>query len=254
MVEKNAKDMNNVGIFKRPLFFASIILGLAFIIGMSIFGYLFYLSRIPQKTLTVTGSARERVISDLAKWSSNYSVKVTESKLEEGFKLIKSFEKNVLEIFKENGISEDEITISAISVNELYVDPERQTERFYILTQQIYVETKDVEHIAQKSKSIIQKILDTGIAFQSFPVEYYYSKLPEKRVQLLSEAVKDARRRAEEIAKSGGLKVGKVLSARSGVVQVLAPNSVEISDYGSYDTSTLEKEIMVTVNVVFEAK
>jgi hypothetical protein len=71
---------------------------------------------------------------------------------------------------------------------------------------------------------------------------------------LLSSVVRDVRRRAEEIAESGGLKVGKVISARSGVAQVLAPNSVEISDYGTYDTSTKEKEIMLTVNVTFEAK
>jgi len=92
------------------------------------------------------------------------------------------------------------------------------------------------------------------VTFQAAPMEYYHSKLAEKRIQLLSSVVRAARKRAEEIAKSGGLTIGKVISARSGVVQVLAPNSVDISDYGSYDTSMKEKEIMVTVNVVFEAK
>ncbi|MEN3043409.1 MAG: SIMPL domain-containing protein [Fervidobacterium sp.] len=221
---------------------------------MTIFGYLLYLSRLPQKTLTVTGSAREKVISDIAKWKSGYSVRVSEPNLQDGFKLMKSYEKIVLEIFKENGIDINQLDLSAISVNEEYSDPQIKTERSYVLYQSIYLVTKDVQHVYEKSKNITQRVLDTGIAFQSYPVEYYYSKLAEKRVQLLSQAVRDARKRAEEIAKSGGLKVGKVLSAKSGVVQVLAPNSVEVSDYGSYDTSTIEKEIMVTVNVVFEAK
>jgi hypothetical protein len=35
---------------------------------------------------------------------------------------------------------------------------------------------------------------------------------------------------------------------------VLVPNSVDVSDYGSYDTSSIEKEIMVTVHPVFGLK
>ncbi|MEJ5258431.1 MAG: SIMPL domain-containing protein [Fervidobacterium sp.] len=244
--------MNNGKSYSNLIF--STVLGVSFIVGMAVFGYFFYLSKLPQKALTVTGSAREMVVSDIAKWSSNFSVKVSESKLNEGFKSMKVSERHVLEIFRESGIKDDEISLSAISVSELYTDPERIAERQYVLAQYITVQTDDVERIAQKAKEITQKILDSGLVFQSNPVEYYYSKLPEKRIQLLSEAVRDARRRAEEIAKSSNLRVGKVISARSGVVQVLAPNSVEVSDYGTYDTSTREKEVMVTVNVVFEAK
>lgn len=251
--EENVK-LDNSKSTKRFVSMGAIILGISFIIGMAVFGYFFYLSKLPQKTLTVTGSARERVMSDVAKWSANYSVKVSEETLKEGFKAMKFYEQSILKVFEENGIDTNKIASSAISVNELYVDPERQTSRYYVLNQQFLLETSDVENIAEKVKVITQKILDMGIAFQSFPIEYYYSKLPEKRIQLLSSAVRDARRRAEEIATSGELKVGKVLSAKSGVVQVLAPNSLEVSDYGSYDTSTVEKEIMVTVNVVFEAK
>uniref|UniRef100_A0A7V4KBC1 DUF541 domain-containing protein n=1 Tax=Fervidobacterium pennivorans TaxID=93466 RepID=A0A7V4KBC1_FERPE len=239
---------------RQSILTASVILGVAFVIGMAIFGYFFYLSRLPQKSLSVTGSARELVISDVARWSSNYSVKVSETKLNQGFRLMKEYEKKVLETFRRNGIDDEETSLSAISVTELYVEPGQDTERQYVLTQYIDVQTNDVEGIAEKVKNITQEILDLGVAFQANFVEYYYSKLAEKRVQLLSSAMKDARRRAEEIAKSGGLKVGKVLSAKSGVVQVLAPNSVEVSDYGTYDTSTKEKEIMVTVNVTFEAK
>ena len=56
------------------------------------------------------------------------------------------------------------------------------------------------------------------------------------------------------IATAGGNSVGAIKSASSGVVQVLAPNSVEVSDYGQYDTSKIDKEIMVTVKATFEIK
>jgi len=37
-------------------------------------------------------------------------------------------------------------------------------------------------------------------------------------------------------------------------VQVLSPNSIEVSDYGSYDTQTIQKEVMVTARAVFLLK
>ena len=70
----------------------------------------------------------------------------------------------------------------------------------------------------------------------------------------MSDAIKDAKSRAEKIAEGTGRKVGSVQEASSGVVQVLTPNSIEVSDYGSYDTSSIEKEVMVTVKASFRLK
>jgi hypothetical protein len=39
-----------------------------------------------------------------------------------------------------------------------------------------------------------------------------------------------------------------------GVVQVMQVDSVDVSDYGSYDTSTINKDVMVTVKTVFGLK
>ncbi len=85
-------------------------------------------------------------------------------------------------------------------------------------------------------------------------MEYYYSKLPDLRVSLLSDAVKDAKARAEQIAQGTGRGIGNVLSASNGVVQVISPNSVDVSDYGSYDTSSIEKDVMVTIKASFRLK
>lgn len=70
-------------------------------------------------------------------------------------------------------------------------------------------------------------------------------------MELLSEAVKDAQNRAGKIAQSSGNEVGSLKSASVGVVQVLPVNSTEISDYGTYDTSSIEKEVMITVRATF---
>jgi hypothetical protein len=43
-------------------------------------------------------------------------------------------------------------------------------------------------------------------------------------------------------------------TAWAGVIQVLPPNSLDVSDYGSYDLSTKEKEVSATVTVSFQLK
>ena len=68
---------------------------------------------------------------------------------------------------------------------------------------------------------------------------------------LIGKAVTDAKARATEIAKSVGQSVGRLQSASSGVVQVMAPNSTDVADYGSYDTSTIDKQVMVTAKATF---
>ena len=73
-------------------------------------------------------------------------------------------------------------------------------------------------------------------------------------MSLLGKAVKDAKARALSIAENSGAGVGSLESVSGGIVQVLAPNSTDISDYGSYDTSTIEKDIMVTVKAEFGIK
>jgi hypothetical protein len=85
-------------------------------------------------------------------------------------------------------------------------------------------------------------------------LEYSYTKLPELRVSLLSDAVKDAKARAAKLAESSGKKVDVLKSASVGVVQVLPVNSVDVSDYGTYDTSKIDKDVMVTVKAAFTLK
>jgi len=56
------------------------------------------------------------------------------------------------------------------------------------------------------------------------------------------------------IAENDNRKVGNLRSASIGVTQVLAADSVDVSDYGTYDTSTEDKDVMVTVRAVFRIK
>ena len=138
-------------------------------------------------------------------------------------------------------------------MNEVYDNTNGQ-EKNYNLVQTITIQSNDVAKISDLSKNTSSLVTDKGIIFATTALEYYYSKLPEARVELLANAVADSKARAEQLAKAGGKTIGSLQSASSGVVQVMAPNSVEVSDYGVYDTSSIDKEIMVTVKSSFEIK
>jgi hypothetical protein len=205
-----------------------------------------------ENTLSVTGSARIRVTSDIVRWVGVFSRNVPEDSLNKGYQQMSRDLSKVLEFYKENGIDTKDIIISPVSVEKPWIY-NKEAPREYILRQTVELQSKEVDKITSLAKNF-QGLLDRGVIFSTESLEYYYSKLPELRVTLLTEAMNDAKARAERIAQSTGQRVGRLKSASMGVVQVLAPNSTEVSDYGTYDTTTIEKEIMVAVRAVFILK
>lgn len=227
-----------------------LILGLALIISAGIGSFTFYKLR-SMDYLSTTGSAKKAVISDKVKWATSITRPVKVSTIKDGYAKMDTDLKEVKNFLTANGIPEEAIDISPILMNEVY-EQNPGPEKSYNLVQNIEVQSSDVQKISDLSKNTNSLVTNKGVLFTTTALEYYYSKLPEIRVELLADAVKDAQARATQLATAGGKKIGTLKSASSGVVQVMAPNSVEVSDYGMYDTSKINKEIMVTVKASFE--
>jgi uncharacterized protein len=149
------------------------------------------------------------------------------------------------------GITDEQMTISPVQMNQDYSNQNGPHD--YTLQQNIDIQSSDVEKITAIAKNV-QTIIDKGVIFSSYGLQYYYSKLPDVRVNLLGDAIADAKSRAEKIAASAGGNVGTLRSASSGVVQVISSNATDVSDYGTYDTSAIQKDIMVTVKASFGMK
>lgn len=228
-------------------------MGACLIISATIWASAYY-NKDSSNSLSVTGSASKEVVSDSAKFTGDFSRIVKISSLKSGYDQMSSDLKIVKDFLKEQGIDDKIVTISPVSMNENYnYNSNYQTEKEYTLRQQVEVASSDVSKItslAQKTQNLINK----GVVFSTNPVEYYYTKLPELRVALLSDAIKDAKARAEKMAEATGKKIGDLKSAASGVVQVLPSNSLEVSDYGTYDTAKINKNVMVTVRAAFGLK
>jgi hypothetical protein len=226
-----------------------LVLGLCIIIASGIASYTFFYVRTKGDTLAVTGSVKQLVTSDLAKWTGAFQRNIPQEDLKAGYAQMKQDEEKVLEFFKGYGYAESDVLISPVFMEAPFqYDPNAPKE--YILRQNVQIQSNDVNKVTEMTKNT-QALIDEGVIFSTYTLEYYYTKLPELRIELLGDAVEDAKLRAQAIAESTGLKVGTIESANAGVVQVLMVNSTEISDYGAYDTSTIEKEVMVTVTAIF---
>lgn len=229
-----------------------VILGVALVVAVIVGGIFYTTKTVGGNTLTVTGSAKMAVAADNVIWRSSISRNVGAAELKAGYAQLASDLKAVQAFLAKNGIDEKSVTISTVSLNQEYsqyaTDPKR-----YSLMQNIEINSMGVQKVTTIAKHV-EDLVNQGVLFQSYGLEYYYSKLSDARVNLLTDAITDARARAASMAKSSKQSVGKLQSASSGVVQVLSQGAVDNGDYGQYDTSKIDKEISVTVRAVFKVK
>lgn len=238
---------------RTRLIFISI-LGASLVLSSIIFGIFFYQSHQPEKTIKVVGSATERFGSDIIKWRIIIARSTGPNEVKSGYSLVKNDLQGLIELLTSNGISEKELTIQPVNTSPLYAQYEKSgAVSGYSVSQSVYLISHDValvEKIALNPSLLVEK----GILLQSSGLEYYSSKLDGIKKDLLAEATKDAKVRAEKIAKSSGDGITKIVSARVGVFQITEPYSTDVSDYGVYNTATKEKDITVTMNVEFGIK
>ena len=98
----------------------------------------------------------------------------------------------------------------------------------------------------------ISSLYAKGLEFQVFNPEFYYTQLAEIKIEIQSEAAKDAMNRAQKIAIATNSTLGPMRNARMGVLQITPINSNMVSDYGMNDVSSIQKEVTAVVNASFE--
>ena len=204
------------------------------------------------QVINVTGSARKNVRSDLIVWRAGYTVE-DESLLGAHTKL-KEDQSKVASFLNEHGGKEFSLyplQIREITARTSENENEAVTRRIgYRLQQRIEVRSSDVDatpRLATESTALLEQ----GVALISEGFEFIYTKSGEAKVEMMAEATKDARARAEQIASQGGRRLKERRSARMGVVQNNPLSSGATSWEGNNDTTSLEKTITATVSATF---
>jgi hypothetical protein len=225
--------------------------GLSFIIGLGILGLFLVQSRQSETSLRVVGYSSKLFESDLVKWNLTVQRNASPDALKEGYNRM-SADITAFKLFLiEKGIPEKEINIQPITSYP-------QNDNFgnltsYNLNQSVFILSPDIKKIEELALNP-EFFANRNMLLQNSNLAYLYSKLPELKKQLLSEATKDAVDRAREISGSAKTKLGKMKEARAGVFQITEPYSTDVADYGYYNTSTRSKSISVTLTAVFKLK
>lgn len=215
--------------------------------------------------ISVTGTAERLVESDAAKWNLMIVKQSTPENYAYVAKQLKEAGDVTVKYLINHGVQEKSITVSPItstvvcqSQNQVMYDGNGRQQCSgafnYSLSQTIIAEGDDPQVIKDLSLNAPSALSLLGVQVQTVSVDFFYTKLSEIRAELLELASKNAKERAVAIAKSTGNSIGSVKDASQGVFQVTQKNSTDVSDYGSYDTSTIEKKITAIVRASFEVK
>lgn len=202
--------------------------------------------------VTVTGSARQRIVSDYVVW--NFWVTSQQASPAAALRELGRWTERIRVFLRERGAREDEITLQPVFTEIVYGQtPEgQQTGKVagYRLTRSFEVRSSRIEGVralVEASASLFSE----GIPLSPQQPQFVYTQLAKLRPRLLAAATRDAMTRARVIVESTGRHLGDLRSVSVGVFQVTAPNSTDVSDYGIYDTSTVAKDVTAVVNVAF---
>ncbi len=234
------------------------IASLGFVIGLAILGSAVKNRNKSDHTISVTGLGTKKFTSDLITWNGNFSRNSFE--LQSAYNDLASDRKVISDYLISKGIKADEMVFSAVDIQKLYnysSDNSGNSSRTfagYQLTQTVSLESKEVQNIENISRNITE-IINRGIEFTSSPPNYFYTKLSEVKQQMIADATKDAKERAEKIAENAGAGLGNLKKATMGVIQITAPNSTEEYSWGgTYNTMSKEKEASITIKLEYEVK
>jgi hypothetical protein len=204
------------------------------------------------QTVSVTGLARRAIRSDLIVWRGTFS---TESEtLLRAQEILKEQTGQVSAFLKDLG--QTNYLMTPIGITELYPrqnDNEGTTSQKvvgYRLSQTVEVRSPEVDRVLEIMRQTTT-LVEQGIAFVSASPEFIYTRAGEAKVEMLAEAIQDAKARAEQIVGPGGRKLGPLRSARMGVFQITPVYSTATSWEGINDTTSLEKTMSATVTATF---
>ena len=110
-----------------------------------------------------------------------------------------------------------------------------------------------MDRVPAISRNVTSLIKD-GVQIDSEPPRYLYTKLSELKINMLAEATRDATARAGQIVNNANGRLGKLVEARMGVIQINPKGVTATSGEGINDTTSYEKEITSVVSARFEVQ
>ena len=171
------------------------------------------------RNVTVKGLAEREVKADKVTWS--ISTNEMGNELPELYESINAKTGTIKAFLKQNGLAEDEITVNPPTVNDLESNQwsENQKNFRYIVNTTLTVSSQKVDLV---NKAIFRQaeLLKHGVAIESSQPEYEYVSFQQMKPEMMEEAIKAAKKTADQFAEASGSSLGGILSAGQGQFEI----------------------------------
>jgi hypothetical protein len=241
----------------RTVVFPELFLGLlslavaAVVIGQ-IFAGTIHDAKHTTDTISITASARKPISSNLVQWT--LSVDGNASTPVEAARRSRRASAAVVAFLRSAGIKASAISPEVVQSNEIVTRVnKRLTRTTYVVSQNFDVATADIDTV-QTAAARVGTLLEQGIQVSAQPLAFVSTDLEEAKLEALSAATAEARRRADILVKGLGGKLGRMRASSLGVYQITPRNSTQVSDYGISDTSSRLKDVTAVVSATFAVK
>jgi len=217
------------------------------------------------RTIKVVGSAKKRIVSDLIEWSTTIEARASDRTA--AYKELRADREKTVAFLASQGIKAAEIQPQSATFEEEYevqsdfkvlpgvkepIKIDKRVFKGFVTRETIIVRSSDVSTVEHASREVTS-LLEQGISVTSSAPSYFYTKLGDLKVEMLAEAGRDARARADNILKSaGGAAIKRLRKTNMGIININPANSTETSSEGNNDRSSLEKDIITIVHAEFE--
>ncbi len=232
----------------------SIIIGI-FLLVTAVFWFVYEYSKTitPQRTFSVSGEGKEIVIPNIAE--------IRIGLISEGKDLIELQKENsekfnkVINFLKSQGIEEKDISTENYSITPKYKYGQVAEIVGYTINQSFSVKIRDLRKIGEILSGAVQNGANNiyGPNFTIDDEKIYLDKAREK-------AIKEAKEKAEKIAKTAGFRLGKIvnITESSGLLPyAIFPKGIGAGEQGGIGTPQIEtgsQEIKILVTLTYEIK
>ncbi len=241
---------------------AIIVLGVLLALGMSAGAYLlgYQAKQIGggRQSISVKGLAEKPVKADVAEWT--VGVHVIGATFAEALQKSRAALPDLKGFLASQGFDPSVMQDSSERVTDYYVEKQmpdgrvRNVPQGYQASQDIVLTSPDLARIGNAYRAIVQFQAEGHPVTHSAPL-YLVSNLEEVKMSLIGAATDNAKVRAGEFAKHGGVEVGHMRTASQGAFYILPVGaSTEVDDYGyggTYDKSTIDKIARVVVTIEY---
>jgi len=202
----------------------ALILGLFICLGLVLLGYFLSsgVTRIKalDRSVTVKGLSEREVPANIAIWPIKFSEAGND--LNALFSTIQQKTSLVTQFLRENGFSENEISVSAPAILDRqaqgYVNSDKIKFR-YSASAVITVYTTEVNTVRSSMKKLVE-LGKRGVAISGQDYEtktqFLFTKLNEIKPGMVQEATMNARKVAEKFAQDSKSRLGRIKRARQG--------------------------------------